>query len=289
MSDDPKDRIAELSTAIAAANDPKEAEATPPVAEETVAPPVRNTEDDDELGEEAETHSGDDPTAPRKNKGVGKRINELTREKHEERRRAEYAEQVARELQQQLAAVQKAPAKVSTGKPTLEQFDYDQEAYFEALADWKAQERLTEFRASIESDQRAKQQAERQTEFQKRIAELEKDVPGAWQEVISAPISTTETMLEVIGDSKIGPRIAYYLTQNLDEADEISRMTPARQAAALGRIEERLQAKPKPAPKTVTNAPAPPPVHQSAARVQTPLADWTIEDHRRYLREKQGR
>ena len=67
-----------------------------------------------------------------------------------------------------------------------------------------------------------------------------------------API--TQAMSQAIVESDLGADIAYYLAQHPDEAKAIAQLSPIRQVAAIGRLEEKVSA---PAVKKVTQAPAP--------------------------------
>jgi hypothetical protein len=255
--------------------------------------PVAAPEEEEEHDEDSATSAdGDDPTArPRKNKGVGKRINELTREKHEALRRAEAVEQenaYFRQLVQQQQQGQQAQQPSQTqaqGKPTLEAYGWDQEAYAEALTDWKVDQRFQALQQDQQRQQYQTQQQERQGKVQARIQALEQEAPGAWEAAISAPINYTPSMLEAIAESEIGPKVGYYLSQHLDEAAQISRLSPFAQAVAMGRVEAKLSTAPPPKPATtVTRAPAPAP-GLPAGTSATAKMD-SIEDHMQAVREK---
>jgi hypothetical protein len=248
-----------------------------------IEPPAAVVEDhDDEDEESASSDNGADPTAPRKNKGVGKRINELTREKHEERRRAETAQaeanywrEIAQKAQPQAQAAQATP---SQGKPTLEQYGNDWNAYEEARDQWVIEQAHQSFAKQHQQAEEVRQQQARQAKFQERLAAFEKEVPGGWQQAVSSPVETTPVMLEAIAESDIGPKLGYYLSQHLDEALTISRLPPMQQAVAMGRIEARLLSAPPPPPRpTVTRAPPPPPAVSGANAVPAKLGG--IEDH----------
>jgi len=219
--------------------------------------------DEAEEQDESATSAGDDaPAHPKKNKGVGKRINELTREKYEERRAREAAEAELADLRAKLAN-QGRDTATGNPQPTLDQFDYDYEAFNEALSDWKAEQKLAQ-RSQAESQRQQQEAAKaKQAAAQKMIAEYQEQDPDGWQEAISAPINYTPAMLDALGDSDRAPEIAVYLARHLDEADRISRMPPAAAIRALVRIESGLEDKPaKPTPreipKKLTNTPPPP-------------------------------
>lgn len=270
---------------------PVEAVAEVPVVEDTPAtePPAAVVEDHDEEHEDSATSDdGADPTAPRKNKGVGKRINELTREKHEERRAKEQAESEARYWREQAqhAQPQRQPEPTQPqGKPTLEQYGNDWNAYEEARDNWVLTQARQSFVQEHQQWQQQQQQEARQAKFSERVAALERESPGAWEQAIAAPVATTPVMLEAIAESEIGPKVGVYLAQHLDEALAITRLPPMQQAVAMGRIEAKLLSAPPPPPRpTVTRAPPPPPSVSGANAVPTKLAG--IEDHIAVVRAK---
>lgn len=266
-----------------------------PVANEPVDPVIADSaphaeivSDDDEhfVEDSAPSDAGADPTArPRKKPGVHQRIAEITREKHEERREREAAQRERdywREQAQQSQRPQPVPQTQATqGKPTLEAYNWDQEAYFEALADYKAEQRLQGYRAEQQQAEYQRSLQAQKRQFDERVAAFEKEMPGAWEEAARAPLTITQPMAEVIANSEKGPWIGHYLATHLDEAHAISQQSPYAQAAALGRIEASLTRAPAPSAlprNTVTRAPAPAPV------VTSPSASGSsalrgIEDH----------
>jgi hypothetical protein len=288
MSDVRQAAILATAAEIAASNAPAEpvtpdpVQATPdPVIAADAAPPaeVVSDDDDNDFEEAATSDAGADPTArPRKKPGVHQRIAELTREKHEERRARERIEQELAQLRQQ--AQPPAATQATPGRPMPEQFN-DWNDYEAARDTWLLTQAKQQWAAEQKQAETLKQQQERQRKFQERIAAFEREVPGAWQEAVSAPITTTPAMLEVIAESEVGPRIAHYLATHLDEAYAISQQGPYAQAAALGRIEAELKRPPAAPPiprNTVTRAPAPAPVVSSpTASGSTALKG--VEDH----------
>lgn len=277
-----------------------EAKATP--ADD--AAPVRDAGNDDESEDAAAPeHGDDDPTAkpPKKKGGFKKRIAEITREKHAERLAREAAEQerdylrslVQQHQQQTARPAPNGPQHVQAnadGKPTLEQYGYDQDAYEAARDAWVIGQAEKSFLQRQQQAEQQRKQQERVKAFQGRIAEFEKEVPGGWQEAVSAPIQFTPPMLEVISTSPIGPHLGHYLAQHLDEAHQITQLAPYAQQASLARIEAQLlatreAAKAAPAPipaaprNTVSKAPAPAPVIPSGSAGSTPVDKWDIGDH----------
>lgn len=233
-----------------AAEAPKE-----PVAE------VEAEETENAESEEASAASdGDDSTAhPKKNRGVGKRINELTREKYEAIRRAEDAERKLEEFKSQ--PVKHNPQAQATAEPTLDQFDYDYEKYAKAVGRWEAQQILAERdrKQAEEKDQEYRQT--RANDLQARIDAYAEQDPEGWSEALAAPVRLTQTMMEAVSESELAPQIGVYLARNLDEADAISRMSTVAQIRAIAKIEAKLEgaptAKASTPPKKLTSAPPP--------------------------------
>lgn len=290
------DKTESLKAAIAevdAENPAKDAAPTPaaeqPKGEQDAPPAEQGNEAEagdqpDDSGDSAPSDGSDAP-AQRQNKGVGKRINELTREKYEERRAREAAERELAELKAKLNQGGDAqPAQASPdGKPRIEDFGYDFAAHAEAVAEWK-------YRSMREQEQSQAAQKQASDAFQERIKQVD---PDEWREAVSAPVNYTDAMLEVIKESEIGPKVAIYLARNLDEADQISRMSDFHAAAALGRIEAKLAAPvpvPTPTPpKSVTRAPAPAPTVQGTSVVRKDAHEKGVEDFIADIRAKSHR
>lgn len=257
---------------------------------ETPAAPVVEDDDDAEEPEASAAPDGTDAPAPRKNKGVGKRINELTREKHEALRRAEYAEQLLQ--QQQRLQQQPAQAAKPEGRPTLESFDFDQEAYADALTDWKVEQKLAE-REKVAEQTRAQKVAQEQVKsFKDREAAFAAAHPDYYDVAYTAPINYSEAMLEAIRESDEAPAIAYHLANHLDQAADIAAMTPFAAAKAIGRLEAQLAAPASPAvtspPRTVTRAPPVAPTIQGTGIAHKPLDAMTVDDHRAAVRAQRS-
>jgi hypothetical protein len=290
------------------ASNPTPAADVPPKADETAVEKPASEQGNDaateqhgqqasqsEESEESAASDGEDAPAQRQNKGVGKRINELTREKYEALRRAEAAERRAQELEAKSNPQHKDRAEPGQGdgKPKIEDFNFDHEAYVEALTDWRFNQKLAERENYAKEQQRHAQDQERAQQFHERLSAYQTANPGKWEAATQAPVNFTPPMLEVIATSDIGPQIAVYLTENLDRADEISRMTPIAAAAALGRLEASMAA-PKasatpPKPTSVTKAPPPPSTVGGGAVVRKDLASMDVSDHLEAVRANRNR
>lgn len=219
---------------------------------------------------------------PKKAQGVQKRIDELTRQREDERRRAEAAE--ARELRI-LSALEKATGTPKEPKQDIEekepvrprktdftdpdQYDQAVDQYVTERAAWIAKR---EVKSHIEAQERkaAETQAQAQQRlvqesFRKRAEETSKKYSDYHEVAESPDVQVSFPMAYAILQSEQGPEIQYYLGKNPDEAKRISSMNTidqggnsvpdvARQLVELGIIAARLS---QPAVKPVSQAPSP--------------------------------
>ena len=254
-----------------------------PTQEESQTGGARANED----GQQTDVAESEKPTAAtdqtnsesHTDQGVGKKINALEREKYAALRRAEQAEQALEEARR---ATKDAPMDK---EPTPEDFEYDQAKYIRAIARWEAQQARQETAREEQQRQQKTQQQERSRRFQERVDALEAKEPGKWGQALSAPIGYTQPMLEVVEASEVGPEIAVYLSEHLDQADAIAKMSPYVAAAALGKIEASLHIKAAAPIKKVTTAPKPPnTLKGGSADVAKELGDMDLSDHIRAVR-----
>ena len=148
--------------------------------------------------------------------------------------------------------------------PPIEQFPTP-EAYAEALADKRAEEKLAQREAN-------RQQAEVLEGYHEREEEARGKYDDFEQVAYNPSLKITNVMAQTIQASEVGPDVAYYLGTNPKEADRISRLAPFLQAKEIGRIEAKIVSDP-PAKKTTS---APPPIAPVGARSNTaPSFDTT--------------
>lgn len=216
-----------------------------------------------------------------------KRIDRLTWEANEAKRKAEELEAKLRERQE------RQPDPLAA-RPKMEDFQ-DYEAYLEALADWKAEEKAQRLREELKGEyekSKAKAESDRRMEAfraaESKFRATVTDYDEAIQDAQDTPM--TQVMFDVILESEVGPNILYYLAKNPDEAERIAHLSPARQAAEIGKLEDKLaqQLKDPQKPKASN---APPPVNPVRARgsASTPRLDdpnLSMEEYSR-LRRKQ--
>lgn len=226
-----------------------------PAASNAVNPITQPETQIDEPAEkpEAKEDKPEDPPIP---KGVQKRIDRAVRQKYEAEARTKMLEERLNQLEQQ--SRQQVPQKaIDNSEPKIENFDNFDE-YVAAKAAYIAEQKINKTLAEREERERAeRQQYERQkvqTSWQQRVAEATAEMPDFEDVIASSEVPMTEPMQQAIMESDVGPKLAYYLANNPDEATKIAGMSPIGAIRALGRIEERLQAQPV---KKPTAAPEP--------------------------------
>lgn len=239
-----------------------------------------------ESGESADLESGDAPAQQsRKKPGVHQRIDELTREKHDERRAREAAERdreywreqaMRQQGQQPQKSTESAPAAAAVSdEPTLESCDFDTVSFQRKWYDWRRNE-----------DKKVETAQERARKFEERESAFRADHPDYDSVARNPALPITPQVAEVILETDDPPAIAYYLGQNPQEAAAIAQMTPHQIGRAIGRIEAKLSApipatdpQRQPEPKTISKAPAPVTNLSGSPAVHKSLADMSMREY----------
>lgn len=202
------------------------------------------------------------------------------------------AETRARMLEERLAQLEgrnQQPQRPAAADqpPKIGDFQ-DIEAYTSAVAEYKAQQilekRISEtIQAQREANHRHQQEA-LAASWSEKVAKTANEFPD-WEDVAAETDATvTDTMQRAILESDHGPRLAYYLAKNPDEAERIARMSPVRQIAEIGKLEDRVLSL-KPTAKAPSKAPAPISPVSGRAKATTGLSDdLSVDD---WLKERQ--
>ena len=170
-----------------------------------------------------------------KEDGFQKRINKVTADKYTEKRRADKAEQELEELRAKAPVVQGAA-------PKLEDFDYDQDKYSQALISHQVEQALTTHAATQkeQATQASAQQA--QTAFNERIASLGK---ADFEDVANAVPQLPNGVADALVQSDNGAELIYHLGTHLDLADKLANMSSPEAMMELGRISANMSAQPE--------------------------------------------
>lgn len=211
-----------------------------------------------ETEEPAEDDAATEEEKP-KSKGVQKRIDELVRQREDERRRAEKYEAMLHEMYQQQKPKEepKPPAQSSKpARPTLEQFEYDDARYNQALAEYE--EQLVDWKlAEREKVTLQRQEQEKEAQARKQVEEgldglakkgLAKDPDFLSKAYV--PAGMEEAFLR----AENAVELALYLGGNREELARLHSMPKDRAMFELGKIDARLSIKP---PNLQSKAPPP--------------------------------
>jgi hypothetical protein len=164
-----------------------------------------------------------------------------------------------------------------SGKPTMAQYA-NVEDYVEAVADWKLEQREQVSQKSQADSQRATV-ANKVEKIMQEAAKISGFDREAFDEL---PI--TDAMAYAILDSDVAAKITAHLTSNPDDAERISALSPARQAAEIGKLEARISSQTVKA----SNAPAPiKPIGNRGGAANSDLSKSSMDDYIA-LRAKQG-
>lgn len=181
-----------------------------------------------------------------------------------------------REALQTLAPNQSQPAPQSDGKPVRGNFASD-EAYIESLTDWK-----------IDQRESAGRQAQAQQAQQQHLTKAESIYADAMKagldrdDLNEVAEAMTSTMRSALIESDVGGKLMAFMSANPDEMQRIASLSPARQAAEIGKLETKVASLPK-----VSTAPPPIKTIGSNAASTQSLETASLDEYKK-LRIKQG-
>lgn len=218
-------------------------------------------------GADDTAHVDDGSEVRKPAKGVQKRLDELTRQRHETARERDYWREQAMALAKPEAAASATPASPEA-KPQVEQFE-TYEDYVEALSDWKVEQKLG-------ANDRKREAETRQQTISRKLSEAGAAKPD-FADVI-ADIPLTPAVEAVLVEADNATDILYELGSNPEALAKFARLSVAMQAVELGRIAAGIS----PAKPTPNRAPPPAPVKtvtgMSAAVNKTP-AEMTMDEY----------
>jgi hypothetical protein len=183
-----------------------------------------------------------------------KRFDRLTYQREQANRNAEAVTAENKRLAAELERL-KATKSVAEGKPKLEDFDSDEE-FFDALTDWKWEQRELKAREAQEKEKLTQTKQEAEKTFKETVVSVNTAGEAKYEDytetISSLPGDVLDNELaQAIFETDAPEDIAYHLGKNPKEAAKISKMSPLKKAIALGKIEARLGT------KTTTSAPPP--------------------------------
>lgn len=170
-------------------------------------------------------------------RSIQKRIDELTRARHQAQRERDYWREVAHEV---MAAFEDSQGLTPSAMPDPEKYATEPE-YYDALDDW------TEADGVISPQEQALLAAYQQAQEQQAmavLAELEKGrakYPDFDAVVMNPDLPITEAMLGALEGSDKAVDVAYQLGKNPEAAKQLAMLPPLVAAKELGKIEARLE------------------------------------------------
>ena len=205
-----------------------------------------------ELTEEAEA----EPEKP-KGKSVQERIDELTAARREAEREAEFWRSKATEKQPE-------PEPEGDGRPDPGSYEFGEAdpAYWEALTEWKAEQKIEAKLAEHQQRQKVELAVQKvEAAYSERLQAAREELPD-YDDKVTKSAARGEwpcppLVAIAIKESEVGPKVAYHLATNRGEAIQLANMSPIEQAVQFGRLEERFRSQPKTTAKIATDAPEP--------------------------------
>lgn len=160
------------------------------------------------------------------------------------------AKQQERELNELRAKTQQAEAPEippTSPKPTLDQFDYDNERYQEALVDWKLDQRDARLKhqEAIENQQKVISNFRQQ---QDTYIEQNPEYRGLAQQAEAAGIQFSDAIAQSIFTSDAGVKVHHHLLANPQKLEQLMTLDPLAQMREMVKLEGKFAAK-KPAVK----------------------------------------
>jgi hypothetical protein len=198
---------------------------------------TESASDADKKGD-PDKESGDAKTSK-----ADKRIDKLTKSNTTLEQERDYWKQAALEGKKPEPEKKDAKADVLKERPKADDFN-SHDDYVEALAEWKADQRLDlklkerDDAAKAEADKLEGQKVietwkERQGDARKRYED--------YDDVTDSDAPLTPTITEAILTSEVGADLAYWLGKNPDAAERLVKLTPIAQAREMGKIEAKIQ------------------------------------------------
>jgi hypothetical protein len=233
--------------------------ASVPDAQDAPTSEAAETPTEVDSGGEADPEQQEADKALKRGKNYyARKIDALTREREQERQRAD---QALRVLEQAVARGQSPQPQAQQAQAPQREHFQDYESYLEARAEFKAQQaavamqqqfmqRLSQIQGQSQIQQQATQVAE---QFQSKLAEGVKAYDD-WSEVVEGEGADLHVghAAAAIAQAENPAGVMYWLAKNRHATQRIAQLDPIRAAIEIGKIDANLQATRK-----VSTAPKP--------------------------------
>lgn len=226
--------------------------------------------------QDTETPEGEEKQAPAEKTFTQKELDEILQKRlaKSEARAERRAKEAYREALEAVTRTQPVQRQTSN-EPTRDQFASDAE-WIDAKVEYKLQQR--EAVSKAEAQRQTQQSLNSKTED--LYAKAEK-IAGFDRESFDE-LPLTKPIAAALIDSDVAPQLMAYMASNPEEVERIAKLSEARQAVELGKIEVKLQS----APKTTKAAPPITPVGARGSASPN-VSEMSMAEYKAY-RQKQG-
>ncbi len=210
-----------------------ENEQNTPDASQTAAPQVESSATQTES---AETDANRETVSKRDFNKV------YWKSKQAEREIEDLKQQLTQQNQTQEPVIQQQ--RQTSDEPTLEQFDYDQDAFTAALVDHRVNQNIQKaFEAREQQEQQQKQQSEHDTvtrAFEDRYARYATENPEYQELSKNGARIFSPHVNQAILHAENGPQVDHYLLSNPEIAERVGNLSPVMAAIEIGKISANL-------------------------------------------------
>lgn len=246
----------------------QQAAETPEADDQDSPPEVEEAIQAEDAGPQDDVPGDDEPEEPkpRRNNRTEKRFRQLTeRLRDKDAEIADLAGQV-KTLTEMMKAPEKQEQPDADARPQRDSYD-DDDAYIEALADWRADKRVKEELSRYEQDSAVRSQereAQRLSDAYAEKLEAARERHDDYDEVVGeSDLIVSADVKQAILESDLGPEVVYYLATNPKDVEHLNGLSSVQLGRAMGRIEASLEDKdekeeePDPPPRRRRRQPRP--------------------------------
>lgn len=195
---------------------------------------------------EATEESNEGKEKPKKSRNQNAKARLRRKLREEQDRNAQILEENKKLMDKFSALEQKVDGVINPPAPRPDRVDFDtEEAYEDALYDWRAEKTSTQEPVEKQDPNPAPQNDIVPTDVRQNWnSQMDSGVEkyDDFEQAISNPeLAMTDSMTFAVMESDVGGDIAYFLGKNLSEADRISRLGIAAQVREIDRIGEKFR------------------------------------------------
>jgi hypothetical protein len=246
-----------ITTVVPTSAPPSDLSVAPPPSEAPAEPAAPDAT--------ADQDAGTAPTDGEKKTKYQSRIDRLIAERYEAEARATVEAERRARLEEEIAQLRRSSGGApSAPAPEPQRGDFpDDDQYIAALVAYRTDQRLRETLPAIDQRIEAIRQEQVRVEalrqYQERVDAVRSELPD-YDAVTQVELPVNAVMRDIIWQSPVGPRLAYYLGQHPEECVRLANAPPIQVAKEMGSLEARLSAATTGTATQATRYAAPPPV-----------------------------